>query len=65
MTLIELLFFLTPFFLTGLLWKIIFWRLGPWGAVASIVLGFGMWGLLWATIRRWGKRSADRRLNKP
>jgi hypothetical protein len=64
MTLIELLFFLTPFFLIGLLWKVIFWHFGSWGAVPAIALGFGIWGSLWATIRRWDKKGADR-LNKP
>jgi hypothetical protein len=64
MTLIELLFFLTPFCLSGLLWTIIFWRFGAMGAVAAIVTGFGIWVWLWVMLRRWDRKGADR-LKKP
>jgi len=52
MTLIELLFFLLPVFLSGILWKVSFRHMGIWGAVPSLVLGFGAWVLLWAILRR-------------
>jgi hypothetical protein len=52
MTLIELLFFLLPVFLSGILWKVIFRHMGIWGAVPALVLGFGAWALLLALLSR-------------
>ena len=61
MTLIELLFFLLPVFLSGLLWKFIFRDMGSWGALPALVLGFGVWALLGALLNRTLRRKPANR----
>ena len=51
-TLIELLFFLLPVLISGLLWNSVFRFMGSWGALPSCVLGFGGWVVLWVILHR-------------
>jgi hypothetical protein len=61
MTLVELLFFLLPLFLSGFFGKVIFRHVGSWGALPGVVLGFGVWALLWALLNRALRRKPTNR----
>lgn len=56
MTLIELLFFLLPVALSGVLWKFVFREMGARGALPAFILGFGVWTLLWVLLNRAGRK---------
>jgi hypothetical protein len=52
MTLIELLFFLVPVLLSALSWKFISRNMGAWGALLAMIVGFGVWALVWMLLSR-------------
>jgi hypothetical protein len=60
----ELLFFLLPLFLSGFFWKVMFRHMGAWGGLWSLLLGFGVWVLLWVFLNRTLRRKSAHKGNR-